>query len=1536
MKGARKKQEVVVGMDAGSTGIKTALFSPRENRIVEILPYTRHHNDYDHTARELLKKISEEYMVISVNITGATGKVLASAWGSLNVVAEVHAHARGVLYFNPEVQAVLDGGGAEIKFFRIDPNGRTYDFAMNPECAAGSGSFLDQQAKRLKMSVDDSSDPGRHFPTVGLAAIRDGATVPISGRCSVFAKSDMIHQQQKGVPDAAIVGGLHESLVNNIKATVIQQRLRGFRGVLSFQGGLSMNESMVHCLATQMGLGSDQIYVHRYGYAMGAVGAALEGVGEHFGLEDIEAHVKKTHGESQYEPLKDDFAGEKAEVRTEMYDLKAGEEVEAYLGIDVGSVSTNVVLLERMTGEVLAKSYVPTRGRPIEAIRDGLREVTEYLAGKLGLGGAEAAREESGEALKELTRKLGEHVRVKASCTTGSGRFLTGYFIRAEYMKNEITAQATGAVKMAERYGLRIDTIFEIGGQDSKYIKLNPDGGVRDYTMNKVCAAGCGSFLEEQAEKLKLNIKEEFAGMALRAERPPDLGDRCTVFIESVLDAYSATGETKENLVAGLAYSVANNYLNRVVEGRDTEGVVAFQGGTAFNGAVVTAFQKILGKPVTVTPHNEVTGAIGAAHIAREETEKAIAEKGTYEGTLDNLYSILTKPYEAETIVCQRCANRCELQVVKVKETGPDGRALMRRIFYGDRCDEMNLNQGAGRKEHRQTWIDRRNDLLFSRAGKPEHANGLRVAFPRAMTTWSEYFALWAEMFKSLGYEVVLGPKTTMPIMKKGTALSLADFCLPVRLAMGAVDATINMEPRPDYIFVPYHVSYPKANPDTAAFACVWTQTLPVDIGETFDLAEAGVKMLSPVVEFEHGYEHAVELVQYLAEELGHSREDIREAIRKGAKALEAFRRELREMAGEALRHAGAENPVFVVVGRPYNSEDPGISMDIAAKLERMGHTAVPMDFLPIEGVPIGRGHENMYWKNGERIISAFKHCREHPHLIPVWITNFSCGPDSFIRKQADYVMGDMPYLELELDEHSADAGVITRIEAFYDSYRNTIEYARRREGIEAKMVSHVFEATVADVKRPGALLMVSNMCDSAFPLAAAFRAWGIESLVLPRTDERTLAIGKRYSSGKECVPFQTTLGDKLNFIQNLPRRYMIYPGEVKALERPVAAEDIVFYDPFAQGPCRFGMYNEGYKRVYERLGLPVKLLETGAHNNYGDVFESGYDLAKFVLLALDGVAGTDVLLKTLRLVRPLAARREEAEEVYRAMVKRLVEIMEQPGKSLLAVLAKRRKIDRLMRDAAEAFRSVGTDPERKVADVGMFGEIYVRSESFINEYLIEKLEEYNIRTTLAPMNEWLQYVNEEQFYFHGEEEARLFGPEPGWWGRMRRTWHRRKLLDAMVRAKVVPGRLSRFGGYFSDIWRGLEDPGIKDTLAAGMAHIPMAVRGEAILSWGVARELQHNDRYSGIVNIGPFGCMPSKVVSVLLHDPEITKPVYDANYDGSKVSSRDIRVETFASQVWDYVSARSARTAEEGAGGAGHAAAQRQPVDTGGVQRGD
>ncbi|MEK7829213.1 MAG: acyl-CoA dehydratase activase, partial [Deltaproteobacteria bacterium] len=344
--------------------------------------------------------------------------------------------------------------------------------------------------------------------------------------------------------------------------------------------------------------------IPKYFLSMGAIGSVFnamekgKGIGQFKGLKEFEDYIKfgRKKGKGldrlsrpEKHPSQSDKTGywEYAN-HSGTGKMPVPPKVQVYLGIDVGSTSTNVILIDKDM-KLVSRRYLPTAGRPIEAVRQGLKEVGE---------------------------ECGDKVEVIGVGTTGSGRYLTGDFVGADVIRNEITAQATAAAVIDPT----VDTIFEIGGQDSKYIALK-DGVVVDFDMNKVCAAGTGSFLEEQAERIGISIKGEFSSLALGCAAPASMGERCTVFIESDMIHHQQKGAGKDELVAGLSYSIVHNYLNRVVGDRRIGDNIFFQGGTAANLAVVAAFEKVTGKKITVPENHDVTGAIGAAMLAMQEKD---------------------------------------------------------------------------------------------------------------------------------------------------------------------------------------------------------------------------------------------------------------------------------------------------------------------------------------------------------------------------------------------------------------------------------------------------------------------------------------------------------------------------------------------------------------------------------------------------------------------------------------------------------------------------------------------------------------------------------------------------------------------------------------------------------------------------------------------------------------------------------------------------------------------------------------------------
>ncbi|MHB9093144.1 MAG: acyl-CoA dehydratase activase [Eubacteriales bacterium] len=311
--------------------------------------------------------------------------------------------------------------------------------------------------------------------------------------------------------------------------------------------------------------------------------------------------------------------------------------MKGFLGVDVGSVSTNLVVIAE-SNEVLVNFYIRTRGQPIKAVQDGL---------------------------KQVAAEVGNSIAIQGVGTTGSARHLTNILVGADTVKNEITAHAVAASAMVPG----VQTVLEIGGQDSKIILLR-QGVVTDFAMNTVCAAGTGSFLDQQASRLNIPI-EDFGGLALRAKSPVRIAGRCSVFAESDMIHKQQLGHNLEDIVAGLCEALVRNYLNNVGKGKEILAPVTFQGGVAANVGIKAAFEKALGIEVIIPKYYNVMGAIGVAMLAKEAVKKK--KKTNFKG-----FDASKFKYKAGSFECKGCSNLCE-----VIEIFHDQQVIAR---WGDRC----------------------------------------------------------------------------------------------------------------------------------------------------------------------------------------------------------------------------------------------------------------------------------------------------------------------------------------------------------------------------------------------------------------------------------------------------------------------------------------------------------------------------------------------------------------------------------------------------------------------------------------------------------------------------------------------------------------------------------------------------------------------------------------------------------------------------------------------------------------------------------
>jgi len=919
-----------------------------------------------------------EVRVEGIRVTGSGSRTIAKVLG-LFFENEFKAIARMMAAFYPQIRTVFEIGGESSKYIRLDATG-IQDYDRSGECAAGTGSFLDQQALRMQYSVEE----------VGGLVCGACSSARIAGRCSVFAKSDMIHAQQKGYQPAEILRGLCDAVARNFKSSIVKGRK--VEAPVALIGAVSQNAGVTRALAEAFNLRPEELLIPEQYAWCGAIGTAILEAEETRKRSILEIHRLRQHDSEV--PVQDSRPLSTENViqlrdRVGIYTPPAdGRPIPAYLGLDIGSVSTNVVAIDE-SGTVIHDVYLRTAGRPIEAVQQGLSEVE---------------------------RLWGDRLEVRGVGTTGSGRELIAEFVGADSVNDEITAHKTGAIHISSTLGGEpVDTIFEIGGQDSKFISIE-HGVVVDFAMNEACAAGTGSFLEEQAEKLGVNIKGEFAKLALASASPTRLGERCTVFMERDVTGWLHKGETVPNLVAGLSFSIALNYLNRVVRGRKIGKVIYFQGGTAYNDAVTAAFASVLGKKITVPPYNGVMGAIGMALIARQ-WHQATGAHTRFRG-----YDLRKLELSSRDFVCKACSNLCDM-----KEFVIEGQ----KSYWGDKCsDKFRKPSPTGRKPVIEDLFAYRDQLLEA---LPNAAEGkFRVGLPRAMAML-DHQPFWRRYFAELGIPTVLSPVTDPRISSSGIEMAVAQPCYPVQVAHGHVQALINQGV--DYVLLPNLVDADSGDNPGAAHYCPWSQTLPWVLRAVPALEPHQHRFLIPTLHFQLG---PTQIKKALAETMG--RLGIkRRASDRAVDAAFAEQRGFQDKLIEAGRRAISTldetgEPGLVLAGRAYNIYDRGVNCDIPRKLRhRYGANVIPLDFLVTGRESMAGLGSNMFWISGRKILEASRQAAERPNLHLVYITNFKCGPDSYIKHFARQAAG-APLLVLQFDGHGNDAGYMTRCEAYLDS----------------------------------------------------------------------------------------------------------------------------------------------------------------------------------------------------------------------------------------------------------------------------------------------------------------------------------------------------------------------------------------------------------------------------------------------------------------------------------------------------------------------
>jgi predicted CoA-substrate-specific enzyme activase len=1419
-----------LGIDIGADTIKAVLVGGNADRErpdsvarVQQLAVVPVRGKPFERVREILQQVRETGVSAArVGLTGSGAPQVAHLLG-VEPVDEPNAVAAACNLLYPDTRTVIEMGRETQKYLRFawdEASGRLLldDANLSSKCAAGSGSFLDHMSRRLN-----------YGSIAEFARVADETENPasLSGRCAVFTESDIVHLYQKGTPRERIAAGIHHAICRNYRSAIA--RGKAFEDQVLFIGGVSLNPAVRKYLAKELRLAPEQIVVPPHNLTIAAIGAALRA------QSDIDLVQALAALDAQIErPL--EYAGTEPLVRDQSRTLEGDGGNEdlprtialAALGVDIGSVSTKAALVTEVGGKVriLASFYRRTDGDPLAAVRDTIGQIQRQV-------------EDAGFTIGQIV-----------AATTGSGRYLTGDYIGADVIKNEITTQAQGA----RAFLPEVESILEIGGQDSKYIRLEGDVIV-DFEMNKACAAGTGAFLEKQAARLGLAIAD-FGPTALKATRPPDLDWTCTVFSESASVYYQQNNVPIEDLCAGLCLASAKNYLHKNVASREIGETVVFQGAVAFNQGMVAAFETILRRPIVVPPYPHITGAVGAAVIAYRQRPAVSKFRG--------FDRIATGQYQVSSFECARCANHCDVNVFQV-DGGP-------KYYYNDRCERYSGAHKHGLGDQLPDLFAEREQMLMAgtEAEAPEGAP--TVGIPRGLM-FAEYYPLYRAFFQTLGMRVLPSDPSSKEIITKGINAVAGEPCFPLKVAHGHVVQLI--ERGVDYIFLPGVCDTEQPNAKfRQSHTCPYVMSAPEVIAAALHLDESGPVLLRPRFFFRRGDRHLRRAFRDIGRQLGKPRSDIELAIDAGLQSLRDFRAQVEARGRGVMEALGEDQRAFIVVGRPYTNYDPAVNMDIGKKIQDLGIIAIPLDFLPLSDEDISDHWSNAYSRQIQKKLAAARLVSKDPRLRAVVLTYFACGPDSFANPFFKDEVGEPCYV-MQIDEHTADAGVITRMEAFADTAAG-----RNGKGSHAGFTTDDTPILQLGSKR----LWIPDASGAADMLSAALQAWGIDAAPLPRSADPGMNLARRAISEDVCLPMLVTTQDILE--------------RVNAPNFDPAKE--AFFQGQSEGPCRFGMYCMMQRRILDKMGLQdVDIVALGNRSAHGGL---GMD---FLLVAWPGFLAHDMLDKMRLHTRPYEARAGTSDTIFEHYLRKACELMPHQRRILtsssgrLRLIAGRhtRALEDLLRRAQRDLAGVPrrTDAEPRPI-IGMVGEFFVRIHDGSNQEIIRKLERAGAEVWLAPTTEFFSYCNSIGSLLAADrwEDSRA-------WEDLRDIFGGRLMSGIAVRDEhhLFTATLPYLDGF--------DDIGPDELIEAGSRYIHPTFGGEAICSMGKARDFakRHLD---GIVSVAPFNCMPGMTVTMLSqafrrHHDNI--PFLNLDYDGFVDASRDAKIVSFMSQVKERKAAR-------------------------------
>ena len=1067
-----------LGIDVGSTTVKVVITN-EEHEIV-FKKYTRHFAEVNKTVIEILTELNGKFpnSLIRLAFTGSAGMGMAER-GNFDFVQEVIASSKLIKQNFPNIKTLVDIGGEDAKMVFFEDN-KLPDIRMNGSCAGGTGAFIDQMASLMGINVDMLNELALSAETI----------YPIASRCGVFSKTDVQNLISRNISKENIAA----SIFHAVSIQIISSLSRAYQlnpSVMLCGGPFAFIPALRKAFQKSANIHEKDIVLPLHADVVPAWGAAIHAANKNNFItfekiiETIKNNAKHQHPEDEHslKPLfenKNEFQNwkiSKSKHHIPEISIENADVSSCYLGIDSGSTTTKIVLIDR-NENIIYRYYKKNQADTLKTLSEGLNILSD----------------EASKHHKEIV--------ISSSCVTGYGEDLIKKAFQLDFGMVETIAHFSAAQKIHPE----VSFILDIGGQDMKAVFIDK-GLIHRLEINEACSSGCGSFIATFAENLNYSA-ENFANLAIDSQKPCDLGTRCTVFMNSKVKQSLREGAQVADISAGLGYSVIKNCLHKVLKINDLSLLgehIVVQGGTFRNAAVIRALELETGKKVMISNFPELMGAYGAALYAKNQ-------KHLHPQKLSSIIQPIR--YEKQNSTCKACENHCTITVFKFEN--------QQKYIAGNKCEKVFSNNGTESPKG-YDFVKEKYKTLFQRESKAENPS-LKLGIPRALGIYENY-PFWHALFNNCNIELVLSDDSSPKILESGASGIMSDnICLPAKITNGHILNLINK--KVDRIFLPFIVlEKAEDNQSVNSFNCPIVSSYSEVLKSSINpLKNHQIPLDAPTFNFRDEKLLEKACFAYLKNinpSLSNSK--LKDSFKKAILSQTEFEKTLSQKCHSIVNKATENNRlVFLLAGRPYHT-DPFIQHKLSELIASFDVDVITEDIARDYSGSQDSVQSIMQWAFTNRIIkSALWASESGKNVHFVQLTSFGCGPDAFVLDEITDILRSKGKNAtfIKIDDIQNIGSAKLRIRSLIES----IKLQNNKPLIENFIRKKNPDFLKTDQKRKILMPWFGDFYSPFLP--PLFKLMGYEAENLPPSDKLSTEFGLKFSNNEVCYPATLIIGD--------------------------------------------------------------------------------------------------------------------------------------------------------------------------------------------------------------------------------------------------------------------------------------------------------------------------------------------------------------------------------------------------------------------------